>query len=195
MMDIQGYCACDLDCVGKRVNMTFENTLSEIFTEEKIQNYRERYNEDYNELLKCFELKKRRYEKETSDQMVSFTVPVSFIKESTRKFGADLTTLTKQSRFSDHLSWNRDQIRLDIETFEGFFQTACDEIIKLVRKVLMDANCSNVQHIVMVGEFSEVPLLQHATRKAFPQHQVIVSREVRRAVLYGALAYFLHRYL
>nr|XP_022302696.1 uncharacterized protein LOC111110477 isoform X3 [Crassostrea virginica] len=189
------YCACDLDCGGKRVDMAFENALSEIFTEEVIHNYRDKYIEDYNKLLKCFEFekKRRRYEKETSGQLVSFKFPASFIEESTKTFGTDLTTLTKQSRFSDHLSWEKNLISIDIETFEGFFQPACDEIIKLVKKVLMDAKCSNVQYILMAGEFSESPLLQDAIQKAFPQLQVIASPEAGRAVLCGALSYVLHQ--
>ena len=187
------YCACDLDCGGKRVDMAFENALSKIVTEEMIHNYRDKYIEDYNELLKEFEIKRRRYEKETSDQMVSFKFPASFIEESTKTFCTDLTTLTKQSRFSDHLSWEKNQIRIDIETFESFLQPACDEIIKLVKKVLMDAKCSNVQYILMAGEFSESPFLQDAIRKAFPRLQVIASPEPGRAVPSGALSYVLHQ--
>ena len=179
------YCDYDLDCGGKRVDMAFENALSEIFTEEMIHNYRDKYIEDYNELLKCF-----RYEKETSDQLVSFKFPASFIEESTKTFGTDLTTLTKQSRFSDHLSWEKNLIKINIETFEGFFQPACDKIIKLIKKVLMDAKCSNVQYILMAGEFSESPFLQHAIRKAFPQLQVIASPEAGRAVQCGTISYF-----
>lgn len=179
------YCACDLVCGDKSVDKAFEIALSDIFTEEFIHNYRDKYIKDYNELLKCFEFEiKRIYEKETSDQLVSFKFPASFKKEITKTSGIFSTTFTELFDLCDHVS-----LPIDIEKVEGLFQSACDEITKLVKKVLMDEKCSNVHYILMAGEFSASPFLQHAIRKAFPQLEVIASPEAGRAVLCGILSY------
>ena len=70
-------------------------------------------------------------------------------------------------------------------TFEGFFQPTCDGIINQEWSALPVVK--DVKIILMVGAFSESPLLQDAIRKAFPDRQMIVPQNVGVAVLKGTV--------
>lgn len=74
-----------------------------------------------------------------------------------------------------------------IKSFETFFQPACDEIIKLLKKMFQSPKLIDVKKILMVGGVSESSIFQEAIRDAFPTCQVIVPEEAGLAVLRGAV--------
>ena len=74
-----------------------------------------------------------------------------------------------------------------MSTFEGFFQPTCDGISNHVKKRLASPVVKDVKIILMVGAFSESPLLQDAIRNAFPYRQIIVPQNVGEAVQKGVV--------
>lgn len=175
------------DWGGTSVDNAFKQALAEIVTEEMMQSYCQEYPSDYLDLFREFEIKKRICIKENdSDSFISLKFPLTFMEECTKRFGTDLPTLTQKSRFNNHFRWRRDRVRIDMPTFKAFFQPACDGVINHVKELLTSPKVKNVRKILMVGGFSESPLLQDAIRKAFPDCQVMVPRESGLAVLRGA---------
>lgn len=61
-----------------------------------------------------------------------------------------------------------------IKSLETFFQPACDEIIKLLKKMFQSPKLIDVKKILMVGGVSESCIFQEAIRDAFPNCQVVV---------------------
>ena len=184
------YYAGGVDCGGTSVDMAFKQALAEIVTEGMLQGYCHKYTGDYLELLRDFEIKKRKCGLvNDSNPLVSLKVPVTFGKECTGRFFEELTTLTNKSRFKNHFYWKSGKVRIDMPTFEGFFQPTCNRIINHVEKLLNSQEVIDVKTILMVGGFSESPLLQDAIRKAFPDCQVIVPQEAGLAVLRGAVVF------
>ena len=186
----------ELDCAsggnwgGTSVDMAFKQALAEIVTEEIIEGYCHKYTGDYIELLRDFEIKKRKCGiRNDSNPFITLKVPVTFTDECEKLLGKDLTSLTNQSRFKNNFFWNDDKVRIDLLTFEGFFKPACDAIIKHVEGLFKSPKVKSVKKILMVGGFSESPLLQDAIRKAFPDCQVIVPQEAGLAVLRGAVVF------
>lgn len=176
------------DWGGINVDMAFKQALAEIVTEGVLESYCHKYPGDFIELLREFEFKKRRYiERNDSNHMITLTVPMTFIEECAETLGTDLSSLTNKSRFHNHFFWKLGKVRIDMPTLKGFFQPACDGIIDHVKELLSSPKLKNVKKILMVGGFSESPLLQDAIRKAFSDRQIIVPQNVGVAVLKGTV--------
>ena len=178
------------DWGGTSVDMAFKDALAEIVTEGMIEGYCHKHTGDYISLFRDFEIKKRKCGiGNDSNSLITLKVPVTFTEECKDTLGEDLTTLTNKSRFKNHFFWKSDKVRIDMPTFEGFFQPACNGIINHVKELFRSPKVKDVKKILMVGGFSESPLLQDAIRKAFPDCQVIVPQEAGLAVLRGAVVF------
>lgn len=167
---------------GTSVDMAFKRALAEIATEEMIENYSKKYPDDYLSLFRDFENKKRSCQK---GQVCSLKIPLSFNEECLETLGTDLTTLINNSKYKDNFIWGSGKLR--IKSFETFFQSACDGIIKLLKELFQSPKLKDVNTIMMAGGFSESCILQEALRNAFPHCQVIVPIEAGLAVLRGAV--------
>lgn len=178
------------DLGGTSVNRTFERALAEIVTEEMIEGYRNEFTKDYNELFREFENKKRECRKGNgSDSYLTFKFPISFTAKCYETFNTDIITLVNKSRFRDKMFWKSDKIAIDFPTFETFFQPACDEIVRHVKKLLQSSTVKDVEMILMVGGFSESDILQDVIRRGFPNCQVIVPKEAGLTILRGAVSF------
>lgn len=178
------------DLGGTTVNRTFKSALEEIVTKEMIEGYCHEFNKDYIVLFREFENKKRRCRKGNgSDSYIKFTFPASLTEKCYETFDTDIVTLIKKSRFRDKIFLKSDKIAIHFSTFETFFQPACDEIVRHVKKLLQLSTVKDVEMILMVGGFSESDILQDVIRRAFPNCQVLVPKEAGMAVLRGAVSF------
>lgn len=172
---------------GTSVDMAFKRALAEIVTVEMIESYSKKYPDDYLSLFRDFENRKRSCRK---GQACSLKIPLSFNKECLKTLGTDLNTLINNSKYKDNFIWRTG--RLKIDSFETFFQSACDGIIKLLKELLQSPKLKDVNTILMAGGFSESCIIQEALRNAFPHCQIIVPIEAGLAVLRGAVMYGFH---
>lgn len=178
------------DLGGTTVNRTFKSALEEIFTKEMIEGYCHEFTKDYIELFREFENKKRECrERNDSDSFITFKFPVSFTEKCYETFDTDIVTLFNKSRFGDKMRLKSDKIAIDFPMFKTFFQPACDEIVRHVKKMLQFSTVKDVEMILMVGGFSESDILQNVIRGAFPNCQVLVPKEAGLAVLRGAVSF------
>lgn len=178
------------DLGGTTVNRTFKSVLEEILTEEIIESYCHEFTQDYTELFRDFEIKKRRCRKRNgSDSYIKVKCPVSLIEKCYETFDTDIVTLFSKSRFRDKIFLKSDKIAIHFPTFETFFQPACDEIVRHVKKLLQLSTVKDVEMILMVGGFSESDIFQDVIRRAFPNCQVLSPKEAGLAVLRGAVSF------
>lgn len=181
------------DWGGTSVDVAFKNALAEIVTEEMIERYRQKYPEDYLELTKSFEIKKRCQKgQESLHSAITLRIPFSFNEECFKMLGTDLATMISKFKFRDHMIWRTGTLRIKIEFFERFFQPACNGIIKHVKELFQSTKIKDVNKILMVGGFSESYILQEEIRNAFPNCQIIVPKEAGLAVLRGAVLFGLY---
>lgn len=172
---------------GSSVDTAFKSVLAEIATKEMIENYSRKYPYDYLSLFEDFENKKRSYRK---GQVCTLKIPVSFLEECLETLGTDVNTLINNSKYKDTFILRHDRVR--IKSFEIFFQSACDGIIKLLKKLFQSPKLKDVNKILMVGGFSESCIFQEALRGAFPTCQLVVPGESGLAVLRGAVVFGFH---
>lgn len=178
------------DLGGSTVNRTFKSALEEIVTKEMIEGYCHEFTEDYIELFKEFENTKLDCRKGNgSDSYISLKFPVSFTEKCYETFDTDIITLVNKSRFRDKMYWKTDKIAIHRPMFETFFQPACDEIVRHVKKLLQLSTVKDVEMILMVGGFSESDIFQDVIRRAFPNCQVLSPKDAGLAVLRGAVSF------
>jgi molecular chaperone DnaK (HSP70) len=72
---------------------------------------------------------------------------------------------------------------------KGFFDNAIQSIVEHVHVILHMPEVRGTSAVLMVGGFSESPMLQDAIRKAFPKLRIIIPRQAGLAVLIGAVIY------
>lgn len=169
---------------GSSVDTAFKSALAEITTKEMIENYSRKYPDDYLSVFEDFEIKKRSCRK---GQVCTLKIPMSFNEECLETLGTDVNTLINNSKYKDNFILRRD--RMKIKSFETFFQSACDGILKLLKTMFQSPKLIDVNKILMVGGFSESCIFQEALRDAFPTCQVVVPGEPGLAVLRGAVVF------
>jgi hypothetical protein len=94
-----------------------------------------------------------------------------------------------QTHYVGKMEIRGDKLRIDAELFRGLFTASVDSIVEHVRELLNDPRVSPVENILMVGGFSEAPLIKTAIREAFPRKNIIMPTEGGLAVLKGAVLY------
>lgn len=178
------------DLGGTTVNRTFKSALEEILTKEMIESYCHEFTKDYTELFRDFENKKRKFRKRNgSDWYIMVYCPISLKEKCYETFYMDINTLVNKSRFRDKICLKLDEIAIHFPTFETFFQPACDEIVRHVKKLLQLSTVKDVEMILMVGGFSESDIFQDVIRRAFPNCQVLSPKDAGLAVLRGAVSF------
>lgn len=80
-------------------------------------------------------------------------------------------------------------MRVDVSVVKRFFQEPVDSIVEHVGNLLREPSVTGCAAIVMVGGFSESPMLQETVRKKFPSVKIIVPDEAGLAVLKGAVIF------
>lgn len=147
--------------------------------------FRKQYTVEYLELFRNFELKKRSKKEGINNDDVILYVPVSFVEMC-----EDLGELIARSKFQGSMELELDKLRINASTFESFFTPTCRKVVKHVQNLLQSSKAEGVEFILMVGGFSESPVLQDAIKNAFsPKYRVVIPQEAGLTVLRGAVLF------
>ncbi|OWF53935.1 heat shock 70 kDa protein 12B-like [Mizuhopecten yessoensis] len=173
---------------GTSVDDEFESLLSDIVGEQIFREFKNDSVEDLLELYRNFEVKKRSISK-TMEGKITFTVPVK-LQEIFRKHHPNdkMDRFIKGNRkYSSDVIWRGDKLRMSKALTMSLFDRSLRNIIKHLDQIIGHQNVHDLSAILMVGGYSECPLLQDAMKERFPQLKVIVPREAGLAVLKGAV--------
>ncbi|XP_062586416.1 uncharacterized protein LOC134248014 [Saccostrea cucullata] len=172
------------DFGGISVDKAFKKMLCDILGGERaLEGYIHRHTVDYLELLFEFKIKKLK-RTDTKDRKITLKIPISFMETF-----SDIQSLTSRSVYKQVIKWEPDKLRIDSQTFESFFKPACNGIIEHVNELLRLPNVRGIQFILMVGGFSESPVLQDVMKKAFPTLEIIAPQDAGLVVLKGAVLF------
>lgn len=173
---------------GTKVDDAFEAFLTELTGEEVMRRFREENTEEYHEVMKDFEVKKRGMDPKRENRM-SLKIPTVFRETVKNMHNKSIEDLVQSSTYVDKVEFTGDKMRLHYSLARGFFKPAIDSIVVHVRSVLKDPQSKGVEAIVMVGGFSECLILQEAVRETFSDLQIIIPDEPGLAVLKGAVIF------
>ena len=148
---------------------------------EKYLGFSNEFKSDFLLLLEDFEIKKRSFRPEIQD-FVALRIPASLQHILTQN--ADFSEL------GDTVYMLRDKLKVSADKFKSFFEVPVKEIVTHVqglRKIMKKP----IKAILMVGGFSESPVLQNAMKESFAKTEVnvIIPIDASLCVLKGAVLY------
>ena len=143
---------------------------------------------DYCDLFREFEIKKRKYSNMSDRIMIR--VPIALNDGFQEKHNKPIKDhIATRSQYKDKVSWVGDKLRLEPEIAKTLFQNACVSATNHLKSLFKLPEVKDVPTILMVGGFSESPMLQEIVQNALPDKQVIIPADAGLAVLKGAVIY------
>lgn len=167
----------------------YKKKLMEVVGDDFMEDFRLKYTGEYIELFRDFEMKKRTPLSE-NQTMVTMRMPGMLSGFYEDRKDRKLKEAIKNSKYNKSMRWEGDKLRITPAFFKHFFSLACVGIVDHVRDLLLEKlKHHKIDTIIMVGGFSESPILQARIRSEFPDHRVVVPKEARLAVLRGAVLF------
>lgn len=153
-----------------------------------MEKFKEGHMEDYVDLFRDFEIKKREI-KTSRDEKVTFRIPVTLIDLVKEVTGKGFKDLIQQSSHKNKIRVVSDKIRVDNSVATSLFDGPVQSILSHVADLLQHPSVQDCQAIVMVGGFSDSPVLQTRVRDQFGSMKIIVPQDAGLAVLKGAVIF------
>ena len=145
--------------------------------------------EDYIDLLREFETKKRSIQAEKTGKetiKMPFCLTSMYEKETKKKISDRIAEL---KQFEGKVMFTNGKCRIDADIVKSWFDDSCKNMIRHVEKLFKDSRSKDCNTILLVGGFSESPMLQHALKTNFSDKRMIIPEEAGLVVLKGAVLY------
>ena len=145
----------------------------------------------YLDLVREFEAVKRTVGTEKKKK-VNVIIPIPFVAIDgiCKEFGGkSLESAISSSLYVDKITLRYDKLKFNADLMIKLFTPTIDSIITLMKNTLSNRSTNGVSNILMVGGFSECPLIQEAVQKAFPGKRIIIPEDAGMSVLKGAVLF------
>jgi molecular chaperone DnaK (HSP70) len=173
---------------GTQVDEAYKQMLIKIVGAPIITQFSKDHTADYVDMFREFETKKRAITGETKGK-VTIKIPISLVETFEEDTGEDIKDTIENTKFSGKISWVGDKCRITAEVFKSLFEVAGEQIVQHVKDLFTKFEIKGTNNIIMVGGFSESPILQYMIKQAFPNVRVIIPPEAGLAVLKGAVLF------
>ncbi|XP_052778678.1 heat shock 70 kDa protein 12A-like [Mya arenaria] len=173
---------------GTKVDASFEEFLVCLTDKSVVKKFKQDNLDDYIELLRRFEVKKREIDPD-KDTKVVMSIPLAFFTTVKKRLHKDLNKAVKKSFYSNSVSLSGDKLKIDPAVAQSFFKESVDNTIEHVKDILQKRENRGVEAILMVGGFSESKMLSKAFKRTFPTLKMILPDEAGLAVLKGAVIF------
>lgn len=173
---------------GILVDNAFKELLVKLFSEHIYTIFVESMTEDWLDLWRTFDSKKKTVDP-ASSVTVNMKLPTSLLKLYKQKTRVDFEDMLEHSTYASKITIRGgDKVRFDSTLMKDLFHASINKTVSHVKSIL-EENAHDIGAILMVGGFSESPMLQHAVKKEFRQVKVIIPREASSSILRGAVAF------
>ncbi|KAK3610272.1 hypothetical protein CHS0354_029731 [Potamilus streckersoni] len=176
---------------GTEVDVAFYNLLISIVGGPAMQKFRRTQVYDNLDLLREFESAKRNISMGTKDT-INIKLPASLNEICQEMNENDFQTCVAESVHSKSLTVISDKIRLHPDLMRGLFHKVTANIVGHVKSMLSQGAGKDVTLILMVGGFSESPLIQDVMRGEFHNKnglKVIIPKDAGISIVNGAVIF------
>lgn len=171
---------------GTAVDREFFAFLSKVFGGKAIEHFKKKCMLDYVEFCRNFEIKKRTITAETTGKVV-LNLPPSFRDTFEENSNLSFNDALSRSKYSDNIRWVGGKLKIDADVVKGFFDEPIKEIVNHVGMLLKKVG--KIDMIMMVGGFSDCPLVDKAIHDNFPGIPILNPKDAVLAVLKGAVIF------
>lgn len=177
------------NCGGNSIDNAFLDFLKSVFdkpSKSLIYLMKTNYPEEYLDVFRNFELKKRTY----AEKEVRMTFPtVVFTELCGEIHNKTVEQVFEDSEFHNDIKLSKDKLKISSKLFSTFFTPTLDKILNLLETILSNGNMSDVTDILLVGGFAECGILQDRIKSKFKQRRVSIPHDCGLAVLKGAVLF------
>ncbi|XP_060602705.1 heat shock 70 kDa protein 12B-like [Ruditapes philippinarum] len=173
---------------GTIVDDNFIEWVTKIIGKSTMQRFKDEQMEDYFQLLREFEIKKRNIKTDSTGN-ITFRLPAS-LKYLYRKDNRDtLKDRIVAMGLSDVVKYNGDKLRVDASVIKQWFEPPIYNVIQHVQQILSKPNMQKVETIILVGGFGECKYAQDILKKAMHDRKIFIPEEPGLVVLKGAVRF------
>ena len=174
---------------GTLVDEAFKSLLIDIVGKEIFTKFVRKETEDWLDLWRMFESKKKTVDPVKKDK-ITIKLPVTLMEMFKNETAQDIRTRVAVSQYSKTMHFaGGDKVRYEATLMQSLFKESVDKTVAHIQSLLQEEKAGDVQAILMVGGFSESPMLQDAIQKAFPRLKIIIPKEASSAILRGAVIF------
>ncbi|XP_062596442.1 heat shock 70 kDa protein 12B-like [Saccostrea cucullata] len=175
---------------GTKVDDAFYQFLAKLMGNDVLTTLKNESMDDYIGLFRDFETKKRTIKPDLEDK-ISITLPFRLLELFKEQTDETLAEALPQTRFAKKVTYNTKaaKLRVDPEIFKDFFRETLTGIIQHITEILNSFEGESVSKILLVGGFSESPMVLKAIKELFPDKKVIAPADPGLAVLKGAVLF------
>ncbi|OWF55325.1 heat shock 70 kDa protein 12A-like [Mizuhopecten yessoensis] len=173
---------------GTLVDAEFSNLIIRILGDAVMMRAHIEYPQEMLELMSEFEVKKRVF-KSGQTMTVQIKIPACLFDLYTEMHDVSFAEGLAKSEFKDKLSLKRDKLVLTAELFESLFASSLSHIVGHLIALLNSEPVSSVSTILLVGGYSESPIVKDNICRVFPHIRVINPSDASSAVLKGAVLF------
>ena len=173
---------------GILVDTAFKDLIIDLVGQDIYEDFVKTETEDWMYLWRVFENKKKTITPENDDR-INMRFPVSLPSLYQEKTGHDLIEDIKRSKYANEIELRRDKIFISHKIMKGLFENSVQTTVAHLKSVLQESEEDKIKAILMVGGFSESPVLQEAIRAEFRHLQVIIPPAPSSVVLRGSVIF------
>ncbi|XP_060571732.1 heat shock 70 kDa protein 12A-like [Ruditapes philippinarum] len=116
-------------------------------------------------------------------------IPESLRKKYKRQSTKTFTNAVETSSYADNITSVADKIKFDPFLFKKLFDGSLTKTIQHTESLIKKLTVQQIKAILMVGGFSESPMLQERVKSCFRGIDVIIPAEASSSILRGALIF------
>ena len=173
---------------GILVDKAFEDLLIDILGKDVYGEFLKKETEDWIDLGRTFELKKKTIDPR-KDNRINMKLPLSLIRLFQKKKGKALEDTIAETKYASDIELRGDKVRFESGLMKSLFKNSIQKTVNHVKTLLKEREVRDIKAILMVGGFSESPMLQEAIKQSFRNVKVIIPKEAASAVLRGAVCF------
>lgn len=173
---------------GTKVDEAFDQLIIKIVGASCFQKFTEEYKADNLNIYRELEIRKWSVKPE-SNSKVTIKLPVSLVTTFEEETGEKIREMIQQTQFANKMTWQTGKLIMEADLFKDLFREPVNMLVEHLQRLMTKEILSDVSTLLMVGGFSESPIVLDAIMKAFPDKRVIVPVDAGLAMLRGAVLF------
>ena len=174
---------------GTTVDKAYEDMLITIFGDKVFKKFKDESIEDYIDIFRTFEVKKRGISATTEIDTV-ISLPATLVEVYNEETEGTVKTAVSKSGLAGMVTPEKgNKLRIKPALMKKMFTTAVEKTVDHVSKLLQVKSVSGAKTILMVGGLSESKILYDNIKSSFPKLNVVVPVEPALSVLKGAVMF------
>ncbi|XP_065924964.1 heat shock 70 kDa protein 12A-like [Magallana gigas] len=186
------HCASGKNVGGTNVDNLFFELLNDIFGKNVVHEFKNSSPSDWLEMWRGFEVNKRNIGYSNLDELITFyhfgTLFETFKKANKSKENS--IEMRLQDMELNKIKCRDPKLRIkELYFTDTVFGGPIKDIVKHLKNLFTEKDVEDIDIILLVGGFSECPMLQKEIQKEFPNKAIVNSREGSTTVMKGAVLF------